>query len=81
MMLQLADRSTKYPRGILEDVLVKVDNFIFPVDFVVMDTELVSNTNVQILVIFGRPFLTTIDATIKVWSGVMTGIWKYDFKY
>ena len=30
--LQLADRSIAYPRGVLEDVLVKVDKFIFPVD-------------------------------------------------
>ncbi|XP_073120097.1 uncharacterized protein [Henckelia pumila] len=39
MSLQLADRSIKYPRGIIEDVLVKVDKFIFPVDFVVLDME------------------------------------------
>ena len=31
--LQLADRSIKYPRGVIENVLVKVDKFIFPVDF------------------------------------------------
>jgi len=37
--LQLADRSITYPRGIIEDVLVKVDKFIFPVDFVVLDME------------------------------------------
>ncbi|XP_075473985.1 uncharacterized protein LOC142505045 [Primulina tabacum] len=34
MSLQLADRSVKYPRGVIEDVLVKVDKFIFPADFV-----------------------------------------------
>ena len=33
--LQLADRSITYLRGIVEDVLVKVDKFIFPVDFIV----------------------------------------------
>ena len=37
--LQLADRSIKYPRGIVEDVLVKVNKFIFPVDFIVLDME------------------------------------------
>jgi len=37
MTLQLADRVTKYPYGVVEDVLVKVDKFIFPVDFVIMD--------------------------------------------
>ena len=37
--LQLADRSITYPRGIVEDVLFKVDKFIFPVDFIVLDME------------------------------------------
>jgi hypothetical protein len=39
MTLQLADRSVKVPRGIIEDVLIKVDKFYFPVDFIVLDTE------------------------------------------
>ena len=37
--LSLADRSVKIPKGIVEDVLVKVDKFYYPVDFVVLDTE------------------------------------------
>jgi hypothetical protein len=39
MTLQLANRSVKIPRGIVEDVLIKVDKFYFPVDFIVLDTE------------------------------------------
>ncbi|KAL0446152.1 UNVERIFIED_CONTAM: hypothetical protein Slati_1743100 [Sesamum latifolium] len=39
IILQLTDRSIKYPRGIVEDVLVKVGNFIIPVDFMVLDME------------------------------------------
>nr|KYP31812.1 hypothetical protein KK1_047683 [Cajanus cajan] len=39
MTLQLADRSIKLPHGIVEDMIVKVDKFMFPVDFVVMDME------------------------------------------
>ena len=39
MSLQMVDRSMVQPEGILEDVLVKVGKFIFPVDFVVMDIE------------------------------------------
>ena len=35
--LQLANRSLKYPRGVIEDVVVKVDKFIFLVDFIVLD--------------------------------------------
>jgi hypothetical protein len=41
VMLQLADRLMKRPRGIIEDVLIKVDKFYFPVDLIVIDKELV----------------------------------------
>ncbi|KAL5754189.1 hypothetical protein ACOSP7_022409 [Xanthoceras sorbifolium] len=37
--LQLADRLVKYPHGIIEDVLVKVDKFYFPVDFIILQME------------------------------------------
>jgi hypothetical protein len=39
MTLQLADRSVKIPRGVVEDVLIKVDKFYFPIDFIVLDME------------------------------------------
>jgi len=48
MTLQLADRSIKIPRGIVEDVLIKVDKFYFPVDFIMLDTKPVQNVGVQI---------------------------------
>ncbi|RVW76543.1 hypothetical protein CK203_064335 [Vitis vinifera] len=55
--LSLADRSVKIPRGIIEDVLVQVDNFYYPVDFVVLDTDpIVKETN-YVLIILGRSFL------------------------
>ncbi|RVW22758.1 hypothetical protein CK203_099380 [Vitis vinifera] len=53
--LSLADRSVKIPRGIIEDVLVQVDNFYYPVDFVVLDTDPQEANYVPI--ILGRPFL------------------------
>ncbi|XP_073133564.1 uncharacterized protein [Henckelia pumila] len=62
MSLQLADRSIKYPRGIIEDVLVKVDKFIFPVDFMVLDME----EDLDMPLILGRPFLATGKALIDV---------------
>ena len=62
--LQLADRSVKTPRGIVEDVLVKVDEFYFPVDFLVLDMES-SNHISQIPIILGRPFLATANACIN----------------
>ena len=51
--LQLADRSVKIPNGEVEDVLIKVGEFIFPVDFVVLETAPVENPRGQILVILG----------------------------
>ena len=39
MRLLMADRTVKRPIGILHDVLVKVEPFIFPVDFVILDCE------------------------------------------
>jgi len=53
MTLQLADRSVRHPRGIIEDILVKVDKYIFPADFVVLDVD----EDVKVPLILGRPFL------------------------
>ncbi|XP_061362006.1 uncharacterized protein LOC133305782 [Gastrolobium bilobum] len=63
--LQLADRSLRRPNGVIEDVLVKVDKFIFPVDFIVLDMEEES----EIPLLLGRPFLATTRATIDVEQG------------
>ncbi|KAL0405134.1 UNVERIFIED_CONTAM: hypothetical protein Slati_3827300 [Sesamum latifolium] len=66
--LQLEDRSIKYPRGIVEDVLVKVRKFILPVDFIVLDME--EDKNMPL--ILGRPFLATSRALIDVQKGQLT---------
>ncbi|KAL5787572.1 hypothetical protein ACOSP7_004521 [Xanthoceras sorbifolium] len=66
--LQLADQSVKYPHGIVEDVLVKVDKVYFPVDFVVLEME----EDVEIPLILGRPFLATSRALIDVHEGKLT---------
>ena len=63
--LQLADKSLKHPRGVIEDVLVKVDKFIFPADFIVLDME----EDKEIPIILGRPFLATGRAMIDVQRG------------
>ena len=63
--LLLADRSLKHPRGVIEDVLVKVDKFIFPIVFIVLDME----EDREIPIILGRPFLTTSRAMIDVQKG------------
>ncbi|XP_039118938.1 uncharacterized protein LOC120255110 [Dioscorea cayenensis subsp. rotundata] len=68
MTLQLADYSIRHPRGIIEDVLIKVDKFVFPVGFVILDVD----EDVEVPLIFGRPFLATSKALIDVSNGRMT---------
>src|SRR5438270_4900728 len=71
MRIQLADHSIRIPRGIIEDVLIKVENFYFPVDFVVLDTEPTNDNISQVKIILGRPFLATANALINCRNGVM----------
>jgi hypothetical protein len=71
VILQLADRSIKKPREIIEDVIIKVDKFFFPVDFIVLDTEPVPHPERLIPIILGHPFLATANACINCQTGVM----------
>ena len=63
--LSLADRSVKIPRGMIEDVLVQVDKFYSPMDFVVLDTDPVAKGTNCIPIILRRPFLATSNAIIN----------------
>ena len=65
VILQLVDRSLKHPQGVIENVLVKVDKFIFPGDFIVLDME----KDKEIPIILGKPFLATGRAMIDVQKG------------
>ena len=65
MVLQLANHSTRTHRGMYENVLIKVKEFIFPIHFVVLDTEVVVCPKNEISVIIGQPFLTTSNALIN----------------
>ena len=69
--LSLADRSVKIPKGIVEDVLVKVDKFYYLVDFAVLDTEPIENGPNHVPIILGRPFLATANAISNCRNGVM----------
>ncbi|KAL4291485.1 hypothetical protein GQ457_14G014820 [Hibiscus cannabinus] len=55
VMLQLADHSYVQPERKIKDILVQVDKFIFPSDFLILDCE----TNTDAPIILGRPFLAT----------------------
>ena len=69
--LSLADRSVKIPKGIVDDVLVKINKFYYPVDFVVLNTEQSSNEPNHVPIILGRPFLATANAIINCRNGIM----------
>ncbi|GJW55975.1 homeodomain-like protein [Tanacetum coccineum] len=65
MVIEMADRSMQSPKGIVENVLVKIHKFIFPVDFVILD--IVKDNKVPI--ILRRPMLATAHARIDVFGG------------
>ncbi|GKA78936.1 reverse transcriptase domain-containing protein [Tanacetum coccineum] len=68
MILELANRSTVTPAGVVEDVFVKLGKFYFPADFVVVDYEV----NPRVPLILRRPFLRTTRALIDVHGEEMT---------
>ncbi|XP_049394748.1 uncharacterized protein LOC125859050 [Solanum stenotomum] len=65
MRLLMKDRSIKHPIGILYDIFVKVDRFIFPIDFVILDCDI----DVEVPIILESPFLATGRALVDVESG------------
>ena len=69
--LSLANRSIKILKGTIENVLIQVDRFYYPVDFVVLDTEPVAVGANHVPIILGRPFLATSNAIINCWNGVI----------
>ena len=68
MALQLVDKTIKHPYDIIEDVLVKVDKFLFPVDFMVMDMD----KDNEVPLILGRTFMKTSKMMIDVDDGKLT---------
>nr|GEW06604.1 reverse transcriptase domain-containing protein [Tanacetum cinerariifolium] len=73
MTLELADRSITRPKGVAEDVFVKVEKFYFPTDFVVLDFE----ADPRVPLILGRSFLRTGRALIDIYGEEIT-LWVND---
>ena len=71
IILQLADQSVIFPKGVVEDISVQVDKFYFPVGFIILDMHPVSDANSQIFVILGHPFLATFNALLNCRSEVL----------
>ena len=69
--LSLAARSKIFTKGTAEDVLVQVDKFYYPLDFVVLNIEPVAVGANNVPIILRRPFLATSNAIINYRNGVM----------
>ncbi|XP_070020026.1 uncharacterized protein [Nicotiana sylvestris] len=68
MRIQTEDRTMKRPLGIIDDLLVHVDKFIHPTDFVIIDC----GVDYEVPIIFGRPLLATGKALVDVEAGGLT---------
>ncbi|GKB08005.1 MAK10-like protein [Tanacetum coccineum] len=66
--LSLASHSYIYPLGIVEDVLIEVAGYVYPMDFVILDVK----ENEHRPFILGTSFLTTAKAVIKFDKGIIT---------
>jgi len=71
VVIQLANRSTAHPVGVIEDVLVRVNELVFPADFYVLDMEEGYSHGV-VPIILGRPFLSTARTKIDVHAGTLS---------
>ena len=77
VIIQLADHSNAYPERVVKDVLVKINNLIFPIDFYVLYMEDDASLNPS-PILLGRPFLKTLKTKIDVDKGILT--MKFDGK-
>nr|GFA26487.1 hypothetical protein [Tanacetum cinerariifolium] len=68
VLVEMTDMTKRTPLGIVENILVKIDKFYFPFDFVVFDMEAIRNETI----ILGSPFLATIPAEIDVFAREIT---------
>ncbi|XP_050157487.1 uncharacterized protein LOC126631387 [Malus sylvestris] len=70
--LEFVDGSVKKSCGVIEDVLMQIDKFYYPMDFIVLDTGPVHYLSTKIPIILGRPLLATAKANIQCDTGVLT---------
>ncbi|GJX75510.1 zinc knuckle CX2CX4HX4C containing protein [Tanacetum coccineum] len=64
MNIKLADNSKYIPKGIVRNLLIKIDKFILPIDFIILDVLV----DYRMPVILGRPLLTTAHAKVDVFK-------------
>ncbi|GJS70385.1 reverse transcriptase domain-containing protein [Tanacetum coccineum] len=68
LIVELADKTVKYPKGIAENILVRIGKFTFPIDFIILDMP----EDIKVPLIIGRPFLSTARAKIDVYRRKIT---------
>ncbi|GKA67950.1 putative reverse transcriptase domain-containing protein [Tanacetum coccineum] len=68
LTVELADRTVKYPKGIAKNVLVGIGEFVFLVDFIILDMP----ADIKVPLILERPFLSTARAKIDVYKRKIT---------
>ncbi|KAL7606197.1 hypothetical protein Lser_V15G19232 [Lactuca serriola] len=71
VIIQLVDRSLVHPKAVLEDVLVQVNELVFPADFYVLDMG-DENTPQSNSILLGRPFMSTTKTKIDVANGTLS---------
>ncbi|CAN6687783.1 unnamed protein product [Malus baccata var. baccata] len=71
VIIQLADRSNAYAKGVLEDVLVHVNHLIFPADFYILEMD-ESDHAPSLPILLGRPFMKMARTKIDVFNGTLT---------
>ncbi|XP_023755199.1 uncharacterized protein LOC111903679 [Lactuca sativa] len=73
MKIHLADKAIIRPEGVCEDLLIKVNKFVFPMDFIVLNME----EDPKVPIILGRAFLNTACAFVDVCESTLT-LWVGD---
>ncbi|GJW21434.1 putative reverse transcriptase domain-containing protein [Tanacetum coccineum] len=68
LTVELENRTVKYPKGIVENVLVGIGKFVFPIDFIILDMP----EDIKVPLILGRPFLSIAHAKIDVFKRKIT---------
>ncbi|GJT56491.1 homeodomain-like protein [Tanacetum coccineum] len=68
LTVELADRTVKYPKGIAENVLVRIGKFTFHVDFIILDMP----EDIKVTLILRRPFLSNTSAKIDIYKRKIT---------
>ncbi|GJZ28104.1 zinc knuckle CX2CX4HX4C containing protein [Tanacetum coccineum] len=64
MVIEMADNTKSFPKGIVKNLLIKIDKFIFPVDFVILDMI----EDFRMPIILGRPLLATAHAKVDIFK-------------